>query len=147
MNFLVLELWHEWMIVHMKNIRFKIRTCCVHSKQTLSMPAINCQQGMKIVCFLLLFFFGFCNKLMIQNNLHTNVWYSIILPHNYLIKPKLIKDASVQLPFVRWCIDVYIYYFKCKRYIRGVEILKCSTCPRASYLKKVTCPVFCINIC
>ena len=25
---------------------------------------------------------------------------------------------------------------------RGVEILKCSTCPLASYLKKVTCPVF-----
>jgi hypothetical protein len=23
-----------------------------------------------------------------------------------------------------------------------VEILKCATCPRASYLKKVTCPVF-----
>ena len=23
---------------------------------------------------------------------------------------------------------------------RGVEILKCSTCPRASHLKKVTCP-------
>ena len=23
---------------------------------------------------------------------------------------------------------------------RGVEILKCATCPRASYLKKVTCP-------
>jgi hypothetical protein len=24
--------------------------------------------------------------------------------------------------------------------LRGVEILKCSTYPRASYLKKVTCP-------
>jgi hypothetical protein len=24
-------------------------------------------------------------------------------------------------------------------YCRGVEILKCSTCPRASYLKNVTC--------
>ena len=27
-------------------------------------------------------------------------------------------------------------------HIRGVEILKYSTCPQASYLKKVTCPVF-----
>jgi hypothetical protein len=29
--------------------------------------------------------------------------------------------------------------------IRGVEILKCSTCPRASNLKKVTCPGFFLN--
>ena len=27
----------------------------------------------------------------------------------------------------------------------GVEILKCSTCPQASYLKKVTCPGFFLN--
>ena len=45
------------------------------------------------------------------------------------------------------------YLLKYLPHHRGVEILKCSTCPRASYLKKVTCPdklllvlFFCINI-
>ena len=32
------------------------------------------------------------------------------------------------------------YLLKYLSHHRGVEILKCSTCPRASYLKKVTCP-------
>jgi hypothetical protein len=41
-----------------ENMRFKITTYDLHSKQTLSMPAINClaQQGMKIVCFFFFFF-------------------------------------------------------------------------------------------
>jgi hypothetical protein len=67
----------------------------------------------------------------LQNNL-AELWSLL----NFLL-PEIFDDLGrfVILEFKRKIIGC-----------RGVEILKCSTCPRESYLKKVTCPVFCINI-
>ena len=70
--------------------------------------------------------------------------YILFSPIEFFCKTSFWCVLLYLLPFQRYertnrdqC-STFIYFF----IFRSVEILKYSTCPRASYLKKVTCPGF-----
>jgi hypothetical protein len=62
-----------------------------------------------------------------------------VAQYNYCFKFSLASSSELTFAPLQNKLRIYIIYTFVYIYW-GVEILKCSTCPRASYLKKVTCP-------
>ena len=61
-----------------------------------------------------------------------------VVQYNYCFKFSLASSSELTFAPLQNKLRIYIIYTFVYIYW-GVEILKCSTCPRASYLKKVTC--------